>query len=429
MKKCINIDWLEVYCIEDCTIIHNADFYKKRGYKVEEREYGTRQYAEMFTIYENELPFLEVRRNPYSVKGKGGIMQPGSCHIRLSNNACYRINPVLDLQTFLITNNYTYKNISRVDIALDFNAFDNGLQVNDFISSYFYGDIAKVNQSNISAHGMDNWAKGKIFNSLKWGSVRSPNTTKLYNKSLELRQSSKKDYIIDYWISAGLDISKDVYRIEFSLTSQFQGIRSKTNKNDCRIKNLTDYQTRDKLYNQFTILYNKYFDFRKVEYTSKGLLKRKYDCERIKLFDFATNIAYEPIRNPIKTSSPSRTLKILSNILTKIYNDDTVSNIDRYASLILIVYIQRQYALYNKIKHKDTEYTIYNDKIINTAYKCITNYINNTKDVDFDNFLHAEITEDYLCKHNDIINDKLYKVTIRLMHKFGIVPQPIGCPF
>lgn len=431
MKRCINIDWLEVYCIEDCSIIRDAQYYKSKGYKVDVREYGTRQYSEMFTIYENDVPFIEIRRNPYSVKGKGGIMAQGSCHIRLTNNSCYRINPIADLQSFLVANNYTYKNISRIDIALDFNMFDNGLSVDDFISTYFLGDIAKVNQCNVSAHGTDSWAKGKVFNSMKWGSLRSPNTTKLYNKSLELRQGKSKDYIIECWEQCGLDISKDVYRIEFSMTSQFQTIRNKKS-GECVIKDLTSYQTRNKLLYHFIMLYNKYFDFRKIEYTEKGELKRKYDCSRIKLFDFCGDTVYEPVRNPSKTSNPTKTLKILSNMLYKIYNDSKANNIDRYASMILIIYIQKKVAYYNKMKYGDTDYTLFNDNIIKNAIEKINNYFNDyNKDIeDLDeSLLKPMVSNDYIKSYNEILNDKLYNITLRLMRKFGIIPQPQGCPF
>ena len=69
MNRCVNIDWLEVYCLESIEAPRNAQFFRARGFKVKEREYGTPQYREMFTIYDSEdFPQFEVRRNPYSVK-------------------------------------------------------------------------------------------------------------------------------------------------------------------------------------------------------------------------------------------------------------------------------------------------------------------------------------------------------------------------
>ena len=46
VKRCVNIDWLEVYVEEaNDRFPCNADYYREHGYSVREREYGTRQYA------------------------------------------------------------------------------------------------------------------------------------------------------------------------------------------------------------------------------------------------------------------------------------------------------------------------------------------------------------------------------------------------
>ena len=52
--KCINLDWLSVYCLEPKGCVMNAAYYKKLGWNVEEREYGTPQYREKFTLM-NEI--------------------------------------------------------------------------------------------------------------------------------------------------------------------------------------------------------------------------------------------------------------------------------------------------------------------------------------------------------------------------------------
>ena len=42
--KCINLDWLSVYCLEPKGVVMNAAYFKALGWTVEEREYGTNQY-------------------------------------------------------------------------------------------------------------------------------------------------------------------------------------------------------------------------------------------------------------------------------------------------------------------------------------------------------------------------------------------------
>lgn len=48
IKRCLNIDWLEVYALEPDKL--DADFFISDGWSVQPRPYGTRVYDEMFTL-------------------------------------------------------------------------------------------------------------------------------------------------------------------------------------------------------------------------------------------------------------------------------------------------------------------------------------------------------------------------------------------
>ena len=50
-KRCVNLDWLEIHAREPVGQPHNADYFRNQGCEVQEREYGTRVYREMFVIY------------------------------------------------------------------------------------------------------------------------------------------------------------------------------------------------------------------------------------------------------------------------------------------------------------------------------------------------------------------------------------------
>lgn len=72
--KCVNLDWLEVFCLEPADM--PAQYFQNLGWQVNVREYGTPLYREMFTLLtEHGKPFLEIRRNPYSLKENGGIFE------------------------------------------------------------------------------------------------------------------------------------------------------------------------------------------------------------------------------------------------------------------------------------------------------------------------------------------------------------------
>lgn len=423
--RILNIDWLEIYCIEQIDEPRNAEFFRTQGFEVIERDYGTPIYKEMFTICENGCPYIEIRRNPYSLKSMGGIMQDGSCHIRLCNESCYHDNPIDEMRTFILTYDFVYKSIARIDICLDFNTFDNGWTPQRFINSYMRSNISKVNQTNVSCHGSDNW-DGRSFNSLKWGAVTSPISTKLYNKTLEMKQGEDKSYIRQWWQCGGdfvgmaikpedvtgLDMTKDVWRLEFSIKAQAQARKRKSGNEEKFTLHLFDYDTKEKLWQRFCELYEMYFDFRKKEYVydekkQERHLKRKYDCKRIKLFDFSDRcIKYKPARKPRQKKRPDRIYKIMMNRISDMMNKPKVEREYKEAFTTLINYL---------------------------SYKCNYEVINfhfqeEEELLQLDSYRYR-ISEYEKNMRNMKQENRERNVLHYLMRKYGIIAQPEGCPF
>lgn len=313
MKRCVNLDWLNVAFLEPTKTPLTFDFFKRQGLEITAREYGTPVFAEVYHIKQHGKPFLEIRRNPYSKKGHGGIFDPRLCQIRLDNMACYLKSPVDELRKFVLAFGYEYLGISRVDICLDFNLFDSGLDPKNFILRYMRAEISKINQCNIAAHGKDNWS-GREFNSLKWGSEKSLITTKLYNKTIELQQNKDKPYIRAAWADAGLDLTKPVWRIEFSIRAEGRHIVSTDGEFFELGLNTIDQRTR--LWTLFAGLSKKYFHFKKVEYNGDKP-KRKDRCKDVSLFRYTADIpVYQPTRIVQKLAA-DRTDKILIRRLLK----------------------------------------------------------------------------------------------------------------
>ena len=71
----------------------NADFFEADGWHVIRRAYGTRVYDEMFTLcdFHTDEPMIEIRRAPVGAKFAQSkqVLDPDSCHIRLTNRSCY----------------------------------------------------------------------------------------------------------------------------------------------------------------------------------------------------------------------------------------------------------------------------------------------------------------------------------------------------
>lgn len=301
MERCVNLDWLEVHAYEPSNDPHDANYFRRAGLDVSERAYGTRVYREMFTVCDPVgNPFVEVRRNPFS-QGYGGIHAAEETHLRLVNAACYYDDAVQRLQNFMDAYGYTFNRISRVDICLDFEKFDEGDDPAKFLARYFRQVYSKINQGNITAHGSDRW-NGQNWNSASWGSPTSAIGTKFYNKTMELYDAVtgtyRKPHIRYAWLKCGLindfhscmKQGKDgmytpqIWRLEFSIRSSvkkwFAIELNGEEKHYQSIRNTLDmYDGREKLLTLFASLQQHYFRFK---YYDKELLK--YDCRDKVLF-------------------------------------------------------------------------------------------------------------------------------------------------
>lgn len=299
---CVSLDWVEVYCLESnqrypC----NADYFRNRGYCVRERDYGTRQYAEMFTIEDEQgEPWIEIRRNPMSGTSEFSGLLPQSTHIRLVNRHCYFTDAIAKLRDFLTLHDYIFKRIFRIDICRDFEYFDSGDDPAKFCRRYLANKYAKINQCHLSAHGADNWSSFD-WETLSWGSRKSMVGTKLYNKSKELQAGgSKKPWIVWNWYNAGLidnpvsmmkktpdgkEYQPVIWRLEFSLRSQADNWIVIEDQSGKRVKKkavphkLSLFDSPDKLWQRFQELSFHYFRFKIME---EG--KRKDRCKDKVLF-------------------------------------------------------------------------------------------------------------------------------------------------
>ncbi len=324
MIRCINIDWLELYCLEPARP-RDAQFFRDHGWSVREREYGTRVYAEMFVLDGTDFyPLLEIRRKPIS-----SVLEPNACHIRLTNRTCYFQDAIPRLTKFLSDYGYHVQRISRIDIALDFEKFDSGDDPQVFVRRYMRGKYAKINQSNISAHGRDDWS-AREWNSLSWGSLSSPIGTKLYNKTLELREVKDKPYIRQAWFlthlvddperltrrrSSGEVYSPTIWRLEFSIRSAVKNwvrLERDGRRGDWQsVRNtLSMYDTREKMLSMFASLVRHYFHFK---HYVEG--RSKYKCDDKELFTFAPSDEYYEVE---KVASPNKPDRDLLSLLSRL---------------------------------------------------------------------------------------------------------------
>ena len=304
--RCVNIDWLEVYCLEDKERFPcNADYFRQQGYIVREREYGTRQYNEMFVLLDDNMqPFMEIRRNPKSGDSSFSGFVPESCHLRLPNWVCYQNDPVGIMRDFMMKHDYIYKRIFRIDICYDFEYFDSGDQPERFAKRYLSRVYRKINQCKVTNHGNDGWNDFE-WETLSWGNPTSMVSTKLYNKTKEIgRPKNDKPYIRSHWFMCGLVDSPtectkrrrdgtiykpDIWRVEFSLKSAadnwlvIEDQSGKKPKKKAIRHTLSLFDTRDKCWQRFQDLAYHYFRFKYREYKDeeKAIIRQALNHDKV----------------------------------------------------------------------------------------------------------------------------------------------------
>ena len=353
LVRCVNLDWLEVYAFEDnMRYPVNAEYFRNQGYVVRERDYGTRVYNEMFTIEdEHGQPFLEVRRNPASGSSEFTGLSELSCHLRLVNRACYTNHPIRDLGEFMLKHGYVYQRIFRIDVCYDFQRFDSGDNPEKFLRRYIEKKYSKINQCKVRAIGNDAWASFD-WESVSWGAPTSMVSTKMYNKTKELKATGmKKPWIVQAWFESGLIDDPlnlpDVWRIEFSLRSSarnwivIEDSDSKRSKKRAIPHTPELFDGRDRLWQRFLDLAHHYFRFKIVEHLQKvdsdgerGLV-RKDACRDKRLFDFTSTSQFYKIEAVAKESVPDKNDEILLRHLNRYREMHADLNIRQAIDIIL----------------------------------------------------------------------------------------------
>lgn len=363
--RCVNLDWLELYCLESRTHYPcNADYFRQQGYFVRERDYGTRQYNQMFTLEDEKgEPWIEIRRDPAAGDSDFSGLVPESTHIRLVNRACYDNDCIQKLRAFLIKHDYIFQRIYRIDVCYDFEKFDTGDMPAKFARRYIEGIYRKVNQCHLNVHGEDRWNDFE-WECLSWGNPKSMVSTKMYNKTKELsRPKADKPYIRYAWFLSGLisnpvtgikvdeqgrEYKPEIWRVEFSMKSSARNWILIEDQSGKKVKkkaiphNLSLFDTREKLWDRFEELAYHYFKFRYKEYKNDAKklvsaaleccepphekeLKRKDLCREKILFYFNKNREFLKLDQLPKASKPCHDDEVLRRHLQKyrMYHVDT----------------------------------------------------------------------------------------------------------
>ena len=228
---------------------------------------STRHFSKIHEASQKNFPLFEVVHEP-----KSDILAKDLHIVKLNNRECYWFNPVARLINWSKQSNLFYHSVSRVDLCLDFTTFSRNYSPEHFINNFMKG----LYISRKKRLGQTNFKHGdKLeFNYLRLQNKRSNISTYLYNKSKEMRDVKKKNYIIKKWQICGLDTTKDVWRLEFSIhNAKFDIVNKTTGKKEAF--DITKIDDNSYLTEVIQVLIDNYFTFYQRSNTRARNCKKK----------------------------------------------------------------------------------------------------------------------------------------------------------
>lgn len=247
--RTLSIDWLSVSC--------RRNFTQNRLYSIVKAKYGNNVWAdvEVYSIDKRKIFTLFSRpRNP--------LVPVDTCIAKFENSVLYSADFGTGCIEFLHYAGLDIVKVNRIDLALDFQRFDNNMHPQTLIDRLLSKKISKNGKSNFAANGKTSTLLKIDY--IRFGSRSSPVSVYMYNKSQEFRDMYEKGYISDIWDKAGRTNSDDVYRIEISINHEQKLI------NDIQtgeIVRMDIFNYLDVYYKKviFWSLFQRYFSFKVVD--------------------------------------------------------------------------------------------------------------------------------------------------------------------
>lgn len=247
----LHLDWVQMH-VKWVDKFH-PEFH--RNYVVKTLDFTTRHFRCVQEAFLKDKRICTITSKPHS-----GILDPDAILIKFDNWVCYDRNFKQIITEFISLNKLYFVQFSRLDFCADFNRFDNGMHPEKFISKYVGRRCLKTGKARKVRHTFSQGEDRHIGEGLKFGSNLSEITYYLYNKSLEMKEIKWKPYIYQSWKSGGLDVTQDVWRLEFSLKS---GSKLLCDKKTGEFEAFTTIQVleAEMVHRCFFVLYDNYFQF------------------------------------------------------------------------------------------------------------------------------------------------------------------------
>lgn len=357
----ISLDWLSLRCSR--TLWFQTDGTNQQGYTlINEVGHGSRNWREIRNVYDSEGVFIgTVTFNPTSKN-----IDPDMVVFKADNALLYESDGVPRIMAAVIGLGLEFRSIARIDIACDFNEFYNGLLPRNFMASLFQRKYVKVGLNKAFAvvdfgyYATDKEGSLAVFNrmpdfekskgyrewedawikernaeieptglplitkealkkyevlptssaridALTWGKTGRAIQVQMYNKTKELQEVKMKRYIVEAWKEAGLDISRDVWRVEMRIQLQGKQLVNLTTGESFTLSTI-DILTAEQIQELYKSYAEKYFKF----YINDGHAKVQ-NCKQLQLFSWCEPAICRPKR--VGRGSPTKYILSLANRL------------------------------------------------------------------------------------------------------------------
>lgn len=308
MTTALHIDWLALQyegVPRDCF-----------PFKVKKLSYGSKEFKELYEITYYDRPWASLSTQPALPS------LPGNFYLlKISNDFCYDTNLCWQLESWKEGTKSKYLGVSRVDLCLDFNDFDGEIRPAELIRMFGGGEIDSLSKMKGQVfRGKD---ASEPYESMSLGSRTSNVRVYLYNKTKEMQDNVMKPWIIESDKRAGLDVARDIWRLEISLKSQALKYVDKCTGEEFTL----DY---DRLCNQERLkkimggLVDKYFKF-----IPSSCAKNRYKNKVIELLPLSGYVLKTVNVRTFEDSSRSDRI-FIKKFLTESLNSPEIDEQDRW---------------------------------------------------------------------------------------------------
>lgn len=235
----INVDWFQIACTRDLSKPITEHMYFDGRLTRDDGGYNRYQLQSPreFNALFNTCYLVTLHNFPIAnlyLSPRPSTINPCVCLVKLANPILYGARWLWYLQDVMDGLGWRFHNISRMDLAIDFNYFAGELHPQEFINRYTAPDCDNYEVPHYYRLGSNRFAfiadkvhdrqsghvgiKGEY---LRWGSRSSGVCVYLYDKSKELNDKGGKEYIRDLWAMYGLEDNdkEHVWRMEFSISN------------------------------------------------------------------------------------------------------------------------------------------------------------------------------------------------------------------